>query len=319
MMSRFIRALAACVLLACAPVLSAELDPHATDYAFAAFGDTPYSTDEEQQFVAMIAEMNHSALAFVVHVGDFKSATTVCSDALYLQRRDWFRLSHHPFVYVPGDNEWSDCWRPFASGRDPLERLAKLRDIFFDSDQALGQSPLTLERQMHVAREPGMRYPEHSRWMYGRVVYATLNLPGPDNNRTRMPEEAALRMMAAREWMKSTFALARELQLPAVVLFMQADLWRPNGQPRPAFAELLQDVASEASRYRGKVLLVHGDTHQFRVDHPLFDPGTRRAVKNVTRLEVYGSPIVNWVHVKVQVRGDSARFEITPGSSFGNP
>lgn len=289
------------------------------EYSFAALGDTPYNTEEEQQFIAMLAELNRSALAFAVHVGDFKSATAVCSDELYLQRRDWFRLSHHPFIYVPGDNEWTDCWRPFGAGRDPLERLARLREVFFGTDQALGQSRLALVRQMNVSALPGAHYPEHARWLYGRVLYVTFNLPGGDNNRTRMPDEAAQRLAAVREWMKASFAMARELKLPGIVLFMQANPWRRNGMPRLAFADLLNDIAAEAQAFSGEVLVVHGDTHTFRFGPALVDSVTRRPVKNVTRLEVYGSPVVNWVNVRVTVAGDTAKFTVTPGSRFGEP
>ena len=42
-------------------------------------------------------------LAFAVHVGDFKSGYSECGDALYQQRKEWFNLSRHPFVLVPGD------------------------------------------------------------------------------------------------------------------------------------------------------------------------------------------------------------------------
>lgn len=319
MMHRVARLIATCAALVAFAAGAATLQgPRGEniEYSFAALGDTPYNTDEEEQFVAMLAEINRSDVAFVIHVGDFKSANAVCDDAVYLQRRDWFSLSHHPFVYVPGDNEWTDCWRPFLSGYDPLERLARLRQLFFGTDQALGQSPLTLERQLEVAAVPGARFPEHARWVYGRVAYATFNLPGGDNNRTRMPEEAARRLAAVREWMKSTFALAHELKLPGIVLLMQADPWRPNGLPRPAFAELLADLASAARHYGGQVLLVHGDTHTYRFDLPLMDPTTRETVRNVTRLEVYGSPVVNWVRVRVTVEGDLCMFTVSPGSRF---
>ena len=46
----------------------------AADFTFAAVGDTPYSGDEEARFPDLIAAMNREPLAFVVHVGDFKSA-----------------------------------------------------------------------------------------------------------------------------------------------------------------------------------------------------------------------------------------------------
>src|SRR3954467_14798285 len=103
----------------------------AAQFAFGAFGDVPYNADEEPQLVTLIAEMNHQKLAFAVHVGDFKDARTECSDALFQKRRETFALSHHPFFYTPGDNGWVDCRRARWARHEPLERLQKLRDIFF--------------------------------------------------------------------------------------------------------------------------------------------------------------------------------------------
>ena len=34
-------------------------------------------------------------------------------------------------IYVPGDNEWTDCHRANNGGYDPLERLAFLRAMFY--------------------------------------------------------------------------------------------------------------------------------------------------------------------------------------------
>lgn len=306
-------ALAAALLLNMPASQAAE---PVVEYSFAALGDTPYNTAEEEQFIVMMAEMNRSDLAFAVHIGDFKNATSACVDELYFQRRDWFRLAHHPFIYVPGDNEWTDCWRAFGAARDPLERLGRLREIFHADDFALGQTRLALTRQLDVAGLPGARYPEHARWIHGGVLHATFNLPGPDNHRARMPDEMETRMVAVRDWLKSAFQLARERHLAGVILFFQANPWRRNGQPRNGFAEWLQDLATEAQNYAGNVLLVHGDTHSFQFGPMLVDQAKRRPVTNVTRLEVYGSPAVNWVRVTVTVKGNTASYAITPGSPF---
>ena len=124
--------------------------PDAAEFTFAALGDTPYTRDEEERFPDLIAEMNREPLAFVVHVGDFKSARSHCSNELYLQRREWFGFSRHPFVFVPGDNEWTDCGRFLAGGYDPLERLRKLRELFFSSGESLGQRPIGLARVLRI-------------------------------------------------------------------------------------------------------------------------------------------------------------------------
>ena len=254
----------------------------------------------------MIAEMNHERLAFAVHVGDFKAAHTACTDETFLQRREWFALSHHPFFYVPGDNEWSDCWRPLGARRDPLERLAKLRELFFADDSSLGQ------RKLRVERQTGRGYPEHLRWMVEDVLFTTLNVPGPDNHRARMPHESRRRTAALLDWMREAFRIARERKLPALVLATQGNLWSGNA----AYRELLDPLAEEAQAYAGEVLVVHGDTHWFRFDRPLVDRGSGRAIPNVTRLEVFGSPFVDWVYVTVRTEEGRVRFTATPGSEL---
>jgi hypothetical protein len=141
------------------------------------------------------------------------------------------------------------------------------------------------------------------------VIFATLNIPGPDNNQARMPAESARRTAAVLDWMKQAFALAREQKSPGVVLATQADLWTGSS----GFADILATLVSEAQRFSGEVLVVHGDTHWFRFDKPLVDPRSGRAIENVTRLEVYGSPFVNWVYVTVTIDNGRAKFAVVPG------
>jgi hypothetical protein len=291
-------ALIALIVLS-APAASAQ-------FAFGAFGDIPYNRDEEPQLVSIIAEMNHQPLAFALHVGDFKDARSECSDALFSSRRETFDLSHHPFFYTPGDNEWTDCGRARWAPREPLERLQKLRQTFFTRDVSLGQRPLPVQRQSTTG------YPENLRWSVQNVVFATLNIPGPDNNASRLPDESRRRTPAVLEWMRQTFEIARAKKLPALVLATQANLWTGSR----GYGEILAALASEAQRFDGEVLVVHGDTHWFRFDKPLVDPRSARKVDNVTRLEVYGSPFVNWVYVSVTVENGRARFAATPGSEI---
>jgi hypothetical protein len=279
---------------------------NAAQFSFAALGDTPYNREEEPQFVTMMAEMNHQRLAFALHVGDFKDSLTACSDELFKQRREWFGLSHHPFFYTPGDNEWTDCGRTAWGRRAPLERLAKLRELFFSQDASMGQRSLKAERQ--TARG----YPEHMRWMVEDVLFATLNVPGPDNHRKDMPEEAGRRTPALLQWMHEAFRIAGDRKLPALVLAMQGNLWTGSR----GYSDILAALAEEAQRYPGEVLVIHGDTHWFRFDRPLVDPRSGRHIENVTRLEVYGSPFINWIYVTANTDNGRARFSVVPGSQL---
>ena len=285
----------------------------AASFTFGAFGDTPYTRFEELHFPALVAEMNKEDLAFVVHVGDFKSVAAPCSDAFYRQRKQWFDTIRHPFVFVPGDNDWADCRSRRSGSYDPLERLAKLRELFFHGELSLGQRQIKLERQ------PGS-YPEHARWHHERVLFVTLNVPGHDNNANAMPEEFHVRSVAINQWLTESFALARKDRLRGVALLMQANPWFGMTKTDVGFRDLMRRLVTESRAFDGEVLLVHGDTHRHIVDHPLVDPDTGAPILNFTRVEVFGSPNLNWVRIRVHDRGERVEFEASQGSwSRENP
>ena len=71
----------------------------------------------------------------------------------------------------------------------------------------------------------------------------------------------------------------------------------------------LQAVIKETENYKGQVLLVHGDTHFFKIDKPLYSPS--KVFPNLTRLQTFGSPNLHWVKVTVDDKRQSV-FDIEP-------
>jgi len=55
----------------------------------------------------------------------------------------------------------------------------------------------------------------------------------------------------------------------------------------------------EGPRDAPPVVLVHGDSHYFRIDKPFKDSKTRRMLENFTRVETFGENDIHWVHVFV--------------------
>jgi hypothetical protein len=291
------------VLLCSADRLAAQ------DFTFAAFGDAPYIESEEAQFAGVLTAINRAPLAFAIHVGDFKSGWSPCTDALFLRRRDAFALVHHPLIYVPGDNEWADCWRAPGSPetvRNPVERLQQLRRLFFSDGYSLGQRKIALERQ-------NAEFPEHARWTHNGVLFATLNVPGGDNN-ARLPGESAARTRMLEAWIADTFRMARTQSHGAVVLAMQANPWTFGGNIKKSYHAITTAIARETARFDGETLLIHGDSHRYRIDKPMIDPRTGRPLRNFTRIEVFGSPAVNWVRISVIQEKGRIRFESAPGN-----
>lgn len=266
-----------------------------TRVEFALIGDVPY--DELQSrvyFPNMIEEINATDLAFVVHDGDIKSGSTPCTDDSFERVKAQFQSIRHPLIYTFGDNEWTDCDRVKTNFFAPMERLAKLRELFTQGDESLGQRTITLERQS--ATPQFAAYRENVRWSTGEVVFATLNVPG-DRNHFGMPEYAE-RNAANIAWIREAFARARSQSARGVMLIMQAnphfDLASTNSLRR-GFNEMLKVIESETVAFQKPVVLVHGDSHYFRIDQPLMGSKSGRRIENFTRVETFGNPDVHWI------------------------
>lgn len=238
-------------------------------------GDTPSSPAQAAKLDALIGRINAQDLAFVVHVGDIGSSgrDQGCSDAWVAARKRQFEAIRHPFVLLPGDNEWTDCAR---HGMDPLARLGLWRRLFC----GLGAG-LALERQ------PG--HCENARWSANGMHFVALNVPGGAN-----PDLGDARMAATLAWLEESLARAEKERAARAFVFLHADprFWRWSRDD--AYAPLRAVLAAHAARFGGRLVLVHGDTHVHRDDAPL--PGLRRLVP-------WGSPFVSWLRVSAAEDG----------------
>ena len=292
---------------------SSRVQPSSTakDTAFqvALIGDLPYSPQEEQEFTNLVADINTSDVAFVVHDGDIKSGGAPCTNELFLSRRALFETFQKPFVLVPGDNEWTDCHR---TGDDPLERLKTLRELFFATETSLGKPPLMLERQSKLPKFADYR--ENVRWQRGPVLFVGLHIVGSNNNLGRTPEmdrEFQARNQANLAWLKSSFTLARDQKLGGVMLIMQANPWfERKPENRTGFNDFLSALQTEVAQFGKPVVLVHGDSHQFQINKPLYGP-TGKRLMNFTRVETFGTPDVHWVKATVDPKDPQLfRFDL---------
>ena len=268
-------------------------------------GDVPYSDDERRELPRMLDSIADNRVDFIAHIGDFKHGKDRCADRLFTDRFQLFNASRVPFVFIPGDNEWTDCERLSNGAYDPLERLNKLRSLFWTDNFSLGQKKLVLERQ------PGA-YPEHARFRLGPVLFVTLNLPGGNNNfgmtDIAHPEFVA-RNPIVLAWTKENFALARREKLAGIVLLFQANPGFKHfaqGMPHKGYKDFLEALDKETATFPGQVLVVHGDSHMSRIDHPLRDQKGKRLDK-FTRVETFGYPIMGWTQLMID-NGKSVLF-----------
>jgi hypothetical protein len=290
-------------------------------YTIGLFGDVPYNAQGKADYPYLLRDINESKVAFSVFDGDLKSGGDgPCNDALYTTAIANFNSLRRPLVWVPGDNDWTDCWGRYGPGTgtdDPLERLAHERALFASTSQSLGQKTLTLTRESSEGG-PYAIYSENVRWTYGPVVYLGLNVQGSNDNYPyagfdgetrsaseiqRMRNEQSARKAANIHWLNEGFDYAKRVGAKGVMVVWQAN---PNfnnedhsdSRGWDAYPDYIAALRSNTLAFGGQVALVHGDSHYFKLDKPLRrDNG--KVLGNFTRVETFGAASTHWVSATI--------------------
>ena len=157
----------------------------------------------------------------------------------------------------------------------------------------------------------------------GGVTFVTLHIVGSNDNFGRTPEmdaEHRERKAANIAWLRNAFSEAKASNSRGLALLTQANpnfenYW-PTGQKNTylrmipgtrapekveatGYDEYIQTLAEEMETYTWPTVFLHGDTHRFRVDQPLFSAKNSRRFDNFTRVETFGSPNTHWIRVTV--------------------
>ncbi|MGM9427526.1 hypothetical protein [Hydrogenophaga sp. MI9] len=307
---------------------SATLAPaaFAGSFSFGLWGDMPYEKNNDAQATAaVIRSIDRADIAFSIFDGDIKDGSSACTDEVFTRAANTFNAMKKPVVYVPGDNEWTDCHRKNNGGWNNLERLDTLRKLMFADSRSFGRRKLALEHQ-------DAPFAENTRFHQGGIVFAQVNVAGSNNNRVLDEKdcsaksartaadceadnaEYAVRNAAVNRWIEESFAQARQRKAKGIVLTLQADpgfdlpeteeldeaKTRGWNRPESGYKDLMDTVIRETQAFAGQVLFVHGDTHVFKLDKPLHAP--LNLLPNFTRLQTFGSPNNHWVHVTVDTR-----------------
>ena len=273
---------------------------YAKELSFTAIGDQPYFSNEA--FRQLINRINqHPQSKFTIHVGDIKNGASVCSDETFLEVKKLFDGFEKPLVFTPGDNEWTDCHRASNGSYQQLERLEKVRSIFFQEGKSLGQQALQLENQSKLM--PKYRsYIENQRWADQDVLFVTIHQVGSNNNLDyQVPgaiAEHQARNAANMAWLNNSFQLAKNKKYAAVVIAMQSDIFDPRVPKESGFKDFIQTISKLSASFKKPVLLIQGDSHQYVVDQPIKNQAGETQ-ENVLRLIVPGASLVDAVEVTV--------------------
>ncbi|HSY28808.1 MAG TPA: hypothetical protein VK832_14965 [Burkholderiaceae bacterium] len=282
------------------------------EFNFGVIGQVITTANDGSPLVQAITESDADDLAFVVANG-FKRVDETCSDQLYELRRDLLSNAKNGLILSLAGSDWSECKN--ANGHSTaVERLSRLRELFFVDEFSFGASKIPLIRQSNAAKYRS--YVENARWAVGSVLFTSVNLPSM-NNHYRMEagrnSEFEDRLIANRDWLHHTFAVAKFNHMTSVVLICDGDpLQKPGTQrlfdsniKRDGFAEIRQQLTALAGKFPGKVLIIHNrfDGRGARSDAIVWHG-------NVGELEVG----TEWVKVGVKAE-NPARFNATRGGA----
>lgn len=287
-------------------------------FSFALIGDVPYADADSIRFARLTDMINADEdVQWVIHAGDIKRGGQPCSDAVLEGRLERFNRFDDPFILTPGDNEWTDCHRKIAGRFDPLERLQKLRTLFYPrAGMTLGKRTMRVESQASAPEYS--EFVENVRWERAGVHFATVHIVGSRNGlagfqrrdstevgavpvRTERHDAAVERRThAGIAWLRRAFSVASGSG-KALFLTLHASMGlerRPAPDP-PHYQAILDVLREETERFGRPVVLAHGDSHYFRIDKPLRRKGGGLRFANFTRVETFGASDVHWIEVTV--------------------
>jgi hypothetical protein len=284
-----------------------------TPYTLAVIGDTPYGGAKLAEFPSLRAKINADpAVRLVAHLGDIKAGkNSPCTDVYFANIRTLFDGFDDPFVYTPGDNEWTDCHVAIKNNGlfTPTERLQAVRALFFPiPGRTLGVE--TKHVQTQASDPANASYVENVLWMRSRVVFVTVNITGSNNdlapwgaplppdagNYPSQADESASRARANAAWLDRAFAIAAQRHAAGVVVLSQADMWDTAEPTLSGFDDLVNQIGTLARGFERPVLLLEGDSHVFKTDNPYSATSPLHGLhastpvaNNVTRIVVEGS------------------------------
>ncbi len=288
-------------------------------FRFLATGDVPYSQEQEADYRRFLKQSEAENFQFMVHVGDIKSGGSPCTDESFVKIRDLFRAYPKPVVYTPGDNEWTDC---HGTGSDPIERLKKLRELFFKDPATLRLSKLGAIQQSRSKQY--LRYVENYRFSRSGVLFIVVHVVGSGNNR-RADDPPSLKEFTERDqantaFLKESFAEAIKKDVPGVAVIFHAnpDFENVAGEGFKSFIATMREFLS---KYHKPVIGLHGDSHYFRIDKPLKSELIKvkdtdkqeggKTLLHFSRVEVFGSPVVAGLAITVNPK-DPQVFTVRP-------
>lgn len=263
-------------VFACGKVEQSALSSDGT-LVFSVMGDVPRSTSEDTLLQRQIAAHNkYSQSEFMFHVGDIKTGSTPCDEAVFIKVSGYLKALNVPTFIVPGDNEWNDCINPDQAWAFWSKYFIKFEDNWVT----------------HPPVEHQFGFEENFAWISKDVLLIGINLVGgrihDQDLWNKMLNNSAL-------WVDEQLRKKGNM-VKAAVIFAQA-------KPKEKHTLFMDTFIKSAKNFTKPLLFIHGDGHVWLYDNPWLAP-------NLVRIQVDQGGIALPVEIRVNFDADST-FQFT--------
>jgi predicted phosphodiesterase len=212
---------------------------------FSAIGDVPYTLDDASALETNIIKHNKKdSTSFVIHLGDIKSGSTPCEEAIYINVANILKKFSAPVYIIPGDNEYNDC-------KHPKEAFAFWNRYFFHFHENWSENA-------NIQYQPAQK--ENFAWREGHILFVGLNLLG---GRIHDSNEWQERLNANAKWIEQSLK-NNDKSIEAMVIFGHANL-----QLKPEKYKIFtKKFRAIAALFDKPILYLHGDGHVWIKDRP---------------------------------------------------
>ena len=291
------------LLITLALVVLSSCKPESPNMTFVALGDAPYHTEGYPSLESLIKKVNTTKPSLIIHTGDTHGHYT-CDNTTIDNLRRYMNDFVAPVLYTPGDNDWTDCAK--YSDFDPVERLKYLRQSHYSSGSTLGARPLPVFDQNESGYPENIRFTKDNiGFITLHVVGSYNNMITSDSEKMK---EFYARNKANLIWLEESFKILdntdaivvalhasmfeRRLSLRKFAskikkdkkLFLSFKTYEIisvgviqklreifkilNYKFALPFREIGELILKNSSDFNRPVLLLHGDTHNYRTYKP---------------------------------------------------
>ena len=240
--------------------------------------DTPYSDKEKTMLQGpngvLYQLVNKVKPTVVMHLGDIKSGGESCTNELLKEHKAVINQVYPgKIMYIPGDNEWTDCDRDTLTySFDELERLDFVTTLMY-------KTPPLLDKDLTAITTQPIQI-ENKLWINERLAVSTLHIVGTSNGRNYIDKSnVALALKKVDDRDKFNFAWLNTIEskvadYDALIIGFQADIYqnkvRESGgcdnitlKKCDAFIQYRKAFKDLAKRINKPILISHGDTGDF--------------------------------------------------------